>query len=109
MISLLYYGIIAACVLILTVILFRRAGRLEKERVRDTSLSMEEYLFKIARVTGNSEYDVFCKSAEIWPVSREKIDQDFSNYLQHQNVPHYVNDFVRRNKKHIDELHLPRF
>lgn len=109
MISLVYYGMIAACVLILTGILFRRAARLEKKRVRDTSLSMEEYLFKIARVTGNSEYDVFCKSAEVWPVSREKIVQDFSNYLQNQNVPHYVSDFVRRNKKNIDELHLPRF
>ena len=39
----------------------------------------------------------------------EKIEEDFTRYLQQQDIPHYVNDFVRRNKKHIDELHLPRF
>lgn len=82
--------------------------RPEKNR-EDKPDSMEYYVFKIARVTGNSEYDVFCKSAENWPVSQFKIDQDFKTYLCNQEVPHYVNDFVRKNKKHIDELHIPRF
>ena len=109
MISLAYYGIIAACILILTGILFRKISRMDKKVVRDEPLSMEEYLFKIARVTGHSEYDVFCKSAEAWPVSKQKIEQDFARYLQEQCVPHYVNDFVRRNKKHIDDLHIPQF
>ena len=109
MISLIFYGIIAACVSILTALLFRTISGMDKKIVRDKPISMEEYLFKISRVTGHSEYDVFCKSAEAWPVSREKIDHDFTRYLQQQNIPHYVNDFVRRNKKHIDELHLPRF
>ena len=109
MISLIFYGIIAACVSILTALLFRTISGMDKKIVRDKPLSMEEYLFKISRVTGHSEYDVFCKSAEAWPVSREKIDHDFTRYLQQQSIPHYVNDFVRRNKKHIDELHLPRF
>ena len=109
MISLIYYAMIVACILVLTGVLFRTIKRLEAKSRQVRSLSMEDYLFKISRVTGHSEYDVFCKSAEDWPVSREKIKQDFSNYLQHQNIPHYVNDFVRRNKKHIDELHLPRF
>ena len=109
MISLAYYGIIAACILILTGILFRKISRMDKKVVRDEPISMEEYLFKIARVTGNSEYDVFCKSAEYWPVSQSRIDQDFKRYLCNQEVPHYVNDFVRKNKTHIDELHIPRF
>ncbi len=109
MISLIYCGMIVAAILILTGILFQKISRLDKKSARDESLSMEDYLFKIARVTGHSEYDVFCKSAEAWPVSRQKVDQDFSRYLQLQHVPHYVNDFVRRNKKHIDELHIPRF
>ena len=109
MISLIYYGMIAACILVLTALLFRTVARLDKKSSRDKSDSMEDYLFKIARVTGHSEYDVFCKSAEAWPVTREKIEHDFSNYLRHQNIPHYVNDFVRRNKDHIDELHIPRF
>ena len=109
MISLIFYAMIAACILVLTGLLFRTIAGMEKNRGRDKSLSMEDYLYKISRITGHSEYDVFCKSAEAWPISREKIEQDFSNYLRHQSVPHYVNDFVRRNKEHIDELHIPRF
>jgi len=109
MISLIYYGIIAACILILPAILFRAISRIDEKIVHDKPLSMEDYLFKISRVTGHSEYDVFCKSAEAWPVSRKKIEQDFTRYLEQQSVPHYVNDFVRRNKKHIDDLQLPRF
>jgi hypothetical protein len=81
----------------------------KKKSIPEKAISMEEYLFKIARITGHSEYDVFCKSAEAWPVSKQKIEEDFTRYLQQQSVPHYVNDFVRRNKKHIDELRIPRF
>jgi hypothetical protein len=82
---------------------------MDKKSEREKAISMEDYLYKISRVTGHSEYDVFCKSAEDWPVSKEKIEKDFTRYLQQQDIPHYVNDFVRRNKKHIDELHMPHF
>ena len=70
---------------------------------------MEDYLYKIARITGKSEYDVFIKSAEEWPITRGKIDEDFKAYLTYQSVPYYVRDFVRKNKPHIDELSLPKF
>jgi len=109
MISLMLYGILAVCVLALAGVLYRTISNKDKKTAPEQSLSMEDYLYKIARVTGHSEYDVFCKSAEVWPVSKDKIDQDFTRYLQQQDIPHYVNDFVRRNKKHIDELHIPRF
>ena len=109
MISIIFYGIIAACIIILTGILFKKSSRIGKKVEGERMLSMQEYIYKIARVTGHSEYDVFCKSAEDWPVSQSKIEQDFTRYLQQQDVPHYVNDFVRRNKEHIDELHIPRF
>jgi len=109
MVTLVCYGSLAVSILILSGILIRKISRVDKKIVGDQPLSMEDYLYKIARVTGHSEYDVFCKSAEAWPVSGDKIDQDFTKYLQQQSVPHYVTDFVRRNKKHIDELHIPRF
>ena len=83
--------------------------RLRKKPKEDKPLPMEFYLYKIARLTGKSEYDVFCKSAEDWPVPQARIEQDFKRYLCHQSTPHYVNDFVRKNKKHIDELNLPLF
>ena len=112
MITILISAIIASCIVVLTAILFKKSARIGKttRTTRDVKqLSMEDYVFKIARVTGHSEFDVFCKSAEAWPVSQEKIEQDFTRYLQQQGVPHYVNDFVRRNKAHIDELNIPRF
>jgi hypothetical protein len=56
-----------------------------------------------------NEYDIFCKAAEDWPVSRDQIKLDFQRYMADQTTPYYVNDFVRRNKKHIDQLHLPLF
>jgi hypothetical protein len=104
----------AGCLMMLVVMLhnafFRPSKkRREDKRKEDKALSMEFYLYKIARLTGKSEYDVFCKSAEEWPVSQSRIDQDFKRYLIDQDVPHYVNDFVRKNKKHIDELHIPPF
>ena len=86
--------------------------KLNSKHIRKQQDSMEFYLYKISRLTGHSEYDVFCKSAEDWPVatvSKEKIDADFKNYLRHNAVPPYVHHFVRENKHHIDELHLPRF
>ena len=64
MISLIYYAIIVVCILALTGVLFRTVGRLEAKSRQDKSLSMEEYLFKISRIAGHSEYDVFCKSAD---------------------------------------------
>ena len=71
--------------------------------------SMVDYLYKISRVTGESEYNVFKKSAEGWPVNQRMVDQDFRRYLSRQVIPHYVQDFVRKNRHHIDELRLPLF
>jgi hypothetical protein len=70
---------------------------------------MQNYLFKISRLTGKSEYDIFCKAAEEWPVSNEQVKQDFNRYLNNASIPYYVNDFVRKNKKHIDELRVSIF
>jgi hypothetical protein len=94
--------------------LFFRALLLElyqwlKRLFHGRTMTMEDYIYKIARVTGNSEYEIFCKSAESWPINEEKIERDFSVYLSDRTVPYYVIDFIRKNKKHIDELHIPLF
>jgi len=107
-----FNGISSLCVVLLAVIGLVALHKLNDKQTRKNQDSMEFYLYKISRVTGHSEYDVFCKSAEDWPVarvSREKIDLDFKNYLNHSAVPPYVHHFVRQNKKHIDDLHLPLF
>ena len=105
-------GIGSLCIALLALIGIAALHKLNNRQIRKHQDSMEFYLFKISRVTGHSEYDVFCKSAEDWPVasvSREKIDADFKDYLNRNAVPPYVHHFVRQNKHHIDELHLPRF
>ena len=104
-------GIGNVCMVLLAVIAIIGLHKLNNRQIRKHQDSMEYYLYKISRVTGHSEYDVFCKSAEGWPVARvskEKIDADFKNYLGRNAVPPYVHHFVRQNKHHIDELHLPR-
>ena len=68
-----------------------------------------DYLFKISRVTGESEFNIFKKSAENWPVNRAIIERDFRRYLSHQVVPHYVHDFIRKNKDHLADLRIPLF
>jgi hypothetical protein len=90
-------------------VLFRAVFRWNRAVFSDKPVTMEDYLYKISRVTGKSEYDVFIKSAEEWPVPVKRIEEDFKAYLQQQTVPYYVRDFVRKNKAHIDALHIPRF
>ena len=105
-------GIGNVCIVLLVVLAIVALHKLNNKQIRKHQDSMEFYLYKISRVTGHSEYDVFCKSAEDWPVatvSKEKIDADFKSYLNRSTVPPYVHHFVRQNKHHIDELHLPRF
>ncbi|MEJ2164966.1 MAG: hypothetical protein P8X90_05520 [Desulfobacterales bacterium] len=99
----------AGCLVMFGAMLYNAFFRLPKKLKENKPLPMEFYLYKIARLTGKSEYDVFCKSAEAWPVSKARIDQDFKRYLSDQSIPHYVTDFIRKNKEHIDELHIPPF
>ena len=99
-------GVGSLCIALLALIGVVALHKLNNRQIRKHQESLEFYLYKISRVTGHSEYEVFCKSAEDWPVasvSKEKIEAD------HNAVPPYVNHFVRENKQHIDQLHLPRF
>ena len=80
-----------------------------KRRFNGQPVSMPGYIYKAARIRGTSEYEVFCKAAESWPVSDRKIEQDFKTYLLDQHVPYYVADFIRKHQKYLDELHIPLF
>jgi len=83
--------------------------QLIKKISRNRPVTIEGYLFKISRLTGKNEYDIFCKAAEEWPVSGDQIERDFRRYMTDQWIPYYVNDFVRKNQQHIDELDIPLF
>jgi hypothetical protein len=103
-------NVVSAIVIIaVVVLLFKGLDRLNRRFFGHRVSIMEYYIFKVSRVTGKSEYDVFFKSAEEWRLSKEKIEKDFKDYLQHRIVPYYVADFIRKNRHHIDELRMPLF
>jgi hypothetical protein len=102
-------GAVSICIVFLGILAVQRLFTENQCLFCPDPPSMVDYLFKISRVTGESEYSIFQKSAEDWPVSQAMIDQDFRRYLSRQEVPHYVKDFVRRNKHHLDDLKTPPF
>jgi hypothetical protein len=104
--------LIDAMVAVCTVVIVWYLVRAHLRRIQNNSLTdaaiMEDYLQKITLVTGFSVYDTFCKSAEGWRVSADRIDKDFRIYLASQSLPFYVKDFVRKSQKHIDELYMAK-
>lgn len=72
------------------------------------SITMDDYLLKITRVTGISAYDTFRMSAEQWRIPTDRMEQDFTMYLATQKIPYYVKDVIRKSRKQIDELYAGR-
>lgn len=70
------------------------------------SITMDDYLLKITRVTGISAYDTFRMSAEEWHIPKDRMEQDFTIYLANQKIPYYVKDVIRKSRKQIDELYV---
>jgi hypothetical protein len=98
-------AIVAVCSVMLVWWLVRAYLRMTQKNSPADPIAIDDYLQKITQVTGISAYDTFCKSAEDWRVSADRIDRDFKIYLSSQSVPFYVKDFVRKSQKHIDELY----
>jgi len=100
--------IVAISTVVIVWYLVRAHLRIAQKNSQTDAVLMEDYLQKITLVTGFSVYDTFCKSAEGWRVSADRIDQDFRIYLASQSVPFYVKDFIRKSQKHIDDLYLAK-
>ena len=66
-------------------------------------LSDEEYLTQMARRCLTSEYDLFRRAGRIWQVSSERMEVDFKRYLRGGNLPHYVNDLIRKDRAAPDQ------
>ncbi|OQY58244.1 MAG: hypothetical protein B6245_12800 [Desulfobacteraceae bacterium 4572_88] len=73
--------------------------RLERRYARNRYISDEEYLAGMARKRGGSEYDIFHISAKEWCIPAGRIDEDFKEYLVHGDLPYYVKDYIRKNRK----------
>ena len=93
--------------LALAVITIQWLYRQTNSTIRSRAVSIPDYLYKMARLTGASEYDIFRKSAEEWPVSESMVKEHFKAYLLHEVTPCYVNAFVRKHKRRVDELRFP--
>ncbi len=71
--------------------------------------SVEDYLYKLARITRKSEHEIFHEAAEQWPVTRIAVEEDFKQYLLNQITPYYVNDFIRKHKRYVDSWKTPPY
>ncbi len=76
--------------------LFRRLDRFLSLK---KPASDEEYLAFLARKYGISEHDLFFFAAKAWGRSQSRVETDFRHYLVAGHLPHYVRDFVRRERK----------
>ena len=79
----------------------------QRALVQPRKAGVADYLYKMARLTGTSEFEVFRRSAEGWPVNATMIESDFIAYLQTGIAPYYVNDYIRRNRVHVDKMRIP--
>ncbi len=74
-----------------------------KKDSRADQSARDNSLYNISLSTGRTEYELFCKSAEGWSVTGDRIDEDFKKYIADQILPYYARDFVRKNHEHLDE------
>ena len=75
---------------------------IERNERRRRLISDEEYLASMATGMNCSEYDLFLVAAKKWHVSILQIEDDFRRYLIAGILPHYVRDFVRKNRSADD-------
>ena len=90
------------CALLLVGYLFWALYRKSEMDSQTELRAMEDSLYKISLASGRTEYDLLHKSAEIWSVPGDKIDQDFKIYMADQVTPYYAKDFIRKNQEHLD-------
>jgi len=98
-----FHLIAGICALLLVGCLFWACYRKFQIDSQAELIAMEDSLYEISLATERTEYYLFCKSAEEWSVSGDRIDQDFKRYMMDQVLPHYAKDFVRKNKIVLDE------
>jgi hypothetical protein len=77
---------------------------IEVNEKRAHPLSDGEHLGSIAADRKSSEYDIFFSAAENWHVPASRVEADFRRYLADGTLPHYLRDFLRRNRP-VDGVH----
>lgn len=83
--------------------------RFERRMIKQTPITDDEYLTRMASIGECSVYEMFFVCAEKWNIPREQIEEDFKEYLLDSRIPHYVRDFARQHKKDLDRHTPPVF
>jgi len=89
-------GALVFCLLAVVYVLGKKY--IEKKEKSNRPKTDEETLTLIAITRKCSEHDIFQLAGIEWQVSGNQVAEDFRQYLTRGLLPHYVRDFIRKNK-----------
>ena len=77
---------------------------LDKRAAKRRKLTEFDELFLLARLTETSELEQFRRAAEGWNISERRVERDFDRYLFQAEIPHYVRDYLRKERESDADL-----
>ena len=93
-------GALVFCLLAVVYVLGKKY--IEKKEKSSRPETDEEVLAQIAAARKCSEHELFRLAGIEWQVSELQVQDDFKQYLTHGRLPHYVRDFIRKNRPRDD-------
>ncbi len=94
-------GALVFCLLAIVYVLGKRY--IEKKERNSRVETDEEALALIAASRKCSEHDIFQLAGAEWRVSGGRLEDDFRGYLTRGRLPHYVRDYIRKNRPDDDD------
>ena len=88
---------------LLTIVYVIGKKYIESKEKQNHPLSDEAFLAMMAVRHRCSEYDLFFEAAQKWHIANVQTEQDFKQYLTDGILPHYVRDFIRKQRTSNDE------
>jgi hypothetical protein len=76
----------------------------EKRSLSRRQPSESELLFLLARLSETSEYYHFHLAGEDWNIPKHRVSADFNRYLLEDRLPHYVRDYLRKQRERMPQL-----
>ena len=94
-------GALVFCLLAIVYVLGKKY--IEKKERSGRPETDEEMLTLIATARNCSEHDIFQMAGIEWQVDGNQVADDFRQYLTRGRLPHYVRDYIRKNKPNDDD------
>ena len=89
-------GALIFCLLAIVYVLGKRY--IEKKERSSRPDTDEEVLALLAAARGCSEHEIFRLAGVEWQVGGIQVEDDFKRYLTRGRLPHYVRDYIRKNR-----------